>query len=159
MTQVQTQPVTASRRYPSAPMVGVAAAVIRDDGEMLLVKRGHPPRAGTWGLPGGLLDLGEKLVDGARREVLEETGVQCDVRDVVGTFEPLELDDEGRIEYHYVVIDFWARYVGGVPDAKDDAADVAWVGVDKLGDYEIAGETLSVLLAAYDAWKDDNLRD
>ncbi len=158
MTQVHTQPVTLSRRYPDAPMVGVAAAVIRDDGHILLVKRGRPPRAGTWGLPGGLLDLGEKLAAGAQREVLEETGVLCDVHEVVGAFEPLVLDDDGRIEYHYIVIDFWASYVSGQPKASDDAADVAWAAIDELDDYEVNDETQAVLLTAHAKWKQQGIR-
>ena len=135
-----TQPVTVSRRYPAAPLVGVAAVVIDARGRLLLVKRGRPPRTGSWGLPGGLLDLGERLVDGARREVYEETGVEADIRDVVGTFEPLELDGEGRIEYHYVVIDFWAHYVRGQASAQDDAADVAWASIDELDFYDLSPE-------------------
>ena len=67
-----TRPVTLNRRYPEAPLVGVAAVIFDRAGRVLLVKRGRPPRAGTWGLPGGLLDLGERLVDGVRREVREE---------------------------------------------------------------------------------------
>ncbi len=102
------RPVTLSRRYPAAPLVGVAAAVFDATGRVLLVQRGRPPAAGSWGLPGGLLDLGEKLADGARREVREECGIEIAVGSVVGVFEPLQFDDQGRIEYHYVVVDFWA---------------------------------------------------
>ena len=152
---IKTQPVTISRRYPQAPMVGAAAAVLDDSGRMLLVKRGRPPRAGTWGLPGGLLDLGERLADGARREVLEETGVECDVREVVDTFEPLQIDDDGRIEYHYIVIDFWARYIRGQAVAQDDADDVAWVSLDELDEYELNAETRLILESAYAAWLAD----
>ncbi len=131
----------------------------RPDGRLLLVKRGRPPRAGSWGLPGGLLDLGERLADGARREVYEETGVEADVRDVVGTFEPLELDGEGRIEYHYVVIDFWAHYVRGQASAQDDADDVAWASIDELDLYDLNTETRAVVLvSAHAAWQGDASR-
>lgn len=150
---IPTQPVTASRRYPAAPMVGVAAVVIDDQGRMLLVKRGRPPSAGSWGLPGGLLDLGERLADGAKREVLEETGVEANVRDVVGTFEPLQVDDEGRIEYHYVVIDFWAEYVSGEARAQDDADDVTWVRARDLDSYKLNPDTRRVLDEALTAWR------
>jgi 8-oxo-dGTP diphosphatase len=150
-----TQPVTAQRRYPAAPLVGVAAAVIDTQGRVLLVKRGRPPRAGSWGLPGGLLDLGERLTDGASREVQEETGVEIEVKDVVGTFEPIQLDEQGRIEYHYVVIDFWARHIRGEPRAQDDADAVAWVSQQHLDHYHLSADTRRVVESALAAWEAD----
>ncbi|MCB0059544.1 MAG: NUDIX domain-containing protein, partial [Caldilineaceae bacterium] len=112
-----TQPVTARRRYPEAPLVGVAAAFFNAAGEVLLAQRSRPPRAGSWGLPGGLLDLGETLEDGARREVSEECGVEVAIGGIAGVFEPIIRDEEGRLEYHYVVIDYWATWRGGTPRA------------------------------------------
>lgn len=147
------QPVTARRRYPEAPLVGVAAVVIDAGGRVLLVKRGRPPRAGSWGLPGGLLDLGERLRDGARREVLEETGVEAEIRDVVGTFEPLEFDSDGRVEYHYVVIDFWAQYICGDPSAQDDADDVTWAAAHDLDRFDLSPETRGVVESALAEWR------
>ena len=129
-----THPVTARRQYPDAPLVGVAAAVFDAQGRVLLVQRGRPPRAGSWGLPGGLLDLGERLADGARREVREETGVDIAIGGIAGVFEPITLDAEGRIEYHYVVVDFWATHLTGEPAAMDDAAAVAWVDMSGAGE-------------------------
>jgi 8-oxo-dGTP diphosphatase len=155
----KTQPVTASRRYPSAPMVGAAAVVIDDGGRILLVKRGRPPSAGTWGLPGGLLDLGERLADGAYREVLEETGIESEIRDVVGTFEPLQLDNEGDIEYHFVVVDFWAKYIRGEASAQDDADDVAWTSANELNRYGLNADTRRVIESAFAAWETDRETD
>lgn len=146
-----TEPIR--RRYPTAPLVGVGAAVFNRQGQVLLVKRGRPPRAGQWGLPGGLLELGERLADGVRREVREECGIEIDVGDVVDTFEPIERDAQGRVEYHYVVIDFWATYRSGVPQAQDDAAELAWFDVGALDQYAVAPETRSVILKAYRAWQ------
>ena len=151
-----TQPVTVQRRYPQAPLVGVAAVVIDEGGRVLLVKRGSPPRAGSWGLPGGLLDLGERLADGARREVYEETGIVADVKEIVGTFEPLQLDSQGRIEYHYVVIDFWAQYVRGDACAQDDADDVIWAGAGELDRFHLNEETHTVVESALAAWRADS---
>ena len=154
-----TQPVTAPRRYPAAPMVGVAAVVIDTQGRVLLVKRGQPPRAGSWGLPGGLLELGERLADGVRREVQEETGVESEVRDVVGTFEPIQLDSQGRIEYHYVVVDFWARYIDGEACAQDDADAVAWASLHELDRYRLSDDTRRVVESAVAAWEEDSTKD
>ncbi len=144
--------VTLSRRYPAAPLVGTGVAVFDDAGRVLLVRRGRPPRAGSWGLPGGLLDLGERLVDGARREVREECGIDVAIGGLVAAFEPMEYDAEGRLEYHYVVLDYWARHVAGTPVAGDDAAAVAWVAMDDLPAYALRPETLSVVRQAHALW-------
>ena len=147
------RPVTLSRRYPAAPLVGVAAAVFDASGRVLLVQRGRPPAAGSWGLPGGLLDLGEKLAEGVRREVREECGIEIAVGSVVGVFEPLQFDDQGRIEYHYVVVDFWASRLSGEARAQDDAAAVAWVAMDELGLYRLNPDTRRVVEDAFVAWQ------
>lgn len=141
------------RRYPKTPLVGVAAAVFRTGGDVLLVKRGRPPRAGHWGLPGGLLEVGETLRDGVRREVTEECGVDIAVGGIAGVFEPITYDDDRRIEYHYVVVDFWASLLSGEAEAHDDAAAVAWVSMADLNRYEVLGETLKVIQDAYVAWQ------
>jgi 8-oxo-dGTP diphosphatase len=148
-----TYPVTANRRYPAAPLVGVAAAIFDPAGRILLVQRARPPRAGSWGLPGGLLDLGEQLVEGARREVWEECAIDVAIRDLVAAFEPMERDEEGRIEYHYVVLDYWGEWRSGVAQAQDDAAAVAWVAIDQLADFSLAPDTFQVIMKAHAAWQ------
>lgn len=140
------------RRYPDAPLVGVAAAVFDDAGRVLLVQRGRPPRPGSWGLPGGLLEVGETLVDGVRREVREECGVEIAVGAIAGVFEPITRDADGRIEYHYIVIDFWAQWVSGVAQAQDDAAAVAWVAQDALDAYDLLPESRRVIEQAHAMW-------
>jgi ADP-ribose pyrophosphatase YjhB (NUDIX family) len=147
-----TTPITASRRYPQAPLVGVGVAVFNTQGEVLLVQRGKPPRVGQWSLPGGLIDLGERLVAAARREVMEETGVTIEIGDLITTFEPIERDATGRVEYHYVVLDFWGRYVAGEPTAQDDALAVAWVAPSELEDYAVSVEVLAVVRKGHAAW-------
>ncbi len=149
----ETWPVTLQRHYPAAPLVGVAAVVFNEEGQALLVKRGRPPRQGAWGLPGGLLDLGERLVDGVRREVREECGVEIDVRDLVAAFEPIQRDEDGRVEYHYVVLDYWATLVSGDAVAQDDADAVAWAGPGEWADYELPADTLKVVQEAYGYWE------
>ena len=148
-----TQAVTVRREYPDAPLVGVAAAVFNDLGQVLLVKRGRPPGQGSWGLPGGLLDLGESLEAGAVREVREECGVEIEIRGLAGLFQPVERDGAGRIRYHYVVIDYWASHLSGVPTAQDDAADAAWVDLSDLPGLSMNPETRSVIREAHGAWK------
>ena len=140
-----------SRRYPEAPLVGVAAVIFDADGRVLLVKRGRPPREGTWGLPGGLLDLGERLEDGVKREVREECGVEIEVGGLVAAFEPMQWDAAGRLEYHYVVLDYWARLASGEAAAHDDAAALVWLRRDELDAYALSAETRAVIEAAYAA--------
>lgn len=140
------------RRYPDAPLVGVAAAVFDDAGRVLLVQRGRPPRAGSWGLPGGLLEVGESLVAGARREVREECGIEIAVGEVAGVFEPITRDAAGRVEYHYVVIDFWACWISGVAQAHDDAAAVAWASIDALDAFALLPDSRQVILRAHALW-------
>jgi 8-oxo-dGTP diphosphatase len=147
-----TYPISIPREYPPAPLVGVAAAVFNAAGEVLLVERGRPPSQGMWGLPGGLLDLGESLADGVRREVWEECCVEIEIGGLADVFEPIQRDVEDRIQYHFVVIDFWARHIGGDPQAQDDAAAVDWVAVDQLDDLPMSAETRAVIRKGYDLW-------
>lgn len=141
------------RRYPDAPLVGAGVVVFDERGRVLLVQRGRPPRAGQWGIPGGMLELGERLVDAAAREVLEECSIEIAIGGVAGIFEPVTRDEEGRIEYHYVVIDYWARHVSGEAQAGDDAAGVAWVAMDGIDEYMLMPDSLQVVRNAYALWQ------
>ena len=147
-----TTPITVARRYPGAPQVGVGVAIYNEQGQVLLVQRGRPPGQGTWGLPGGLIDLGEPLHAAAAREVIEELGINVAVQEVVTAFESIHHDDDGRVEYHYVVLEHWARYQGGEPVAQDDAAACAWVAADQLDAYALTAQQRRVLDQTYAAW-------
>jgi ADP-ribose pyrophosphatase YjhB (NUDIX family) len=128
-------------------------AVFNEAGQVLLVQRGRPPRQGQWGLPGGLIDLGERLADAARREVWEECGIEVAIGELVTAFEPIERDEEGRVEYHYVVLDYWADHVRGEPVAQDDAAAVQWVDLENLAQLPISATTQDVIRRAHAAWQ------
>ncbi len=149
-------PITVNRRYPAAPLVGVGVVVLNEQGEVLLVKRGRPPRARQWSLPGGLIDLGERLADAARREVQEECAIEIELGDLITAFEPIEWDADGRVEYHYVVIDYWARYLSGEAQAQDDAAAVLWCSIADLATLNLRDETQAVILKAHQAWQASN---
>ncbi|MBI3957355.1 MAG: NUDIX domain-containing protein [Chloroflexi bacterium] len=145
--------MSVQREYPVAPLVGTAAAVFNDAGEVLLVQRGKPPNVGQWGLPGGLIDVGERLVEGARREVMEECGVAVEICDLVGVFEPIIRDEAGRVYYHYVVVDYWGRYLSGDLRAADDAADARWMAMERLEEVEMYGESRAVVRRAHRLWQ------
>ncbi len=120
------------RDYPRQPLVGVGAVVLRGK-EVLLVRRGTPPRQGIWTFPGGLVELGERLFDAAQRELWEETGLHAKPLDVVDVYEIIERDEEGRIRYHFVVVEILFLCQEGTPRAASDASAVRWVSVDALG--------------------------
>lgn len=132
------------RMYPGRPLVGVGA-VVWDGSRVLLERRGQPPGQGAWALPGGLIDVGETAEAAVQREVREECGIEVAVGPVLGLFEPIQRDPDGRIRYHYVVVDFLAYYRSGVAQAGDDAAALCWVTPDALGDYELHPATQAMI--------------
>ena len=113
------------REYPDSPLVGVGAIII-EDGRVLLVKRGHPPLEGEWSIPGGVLEVGETLREAAIREAREETCLTVEPADLLGVYDRVLRDDDGRTLYHYVLIDFLCRRVDGEAQAADDADEVRW---------------------------------
>ena len=142
-----------AREYPDQPVAGVGGVVVRGH-HVLLVKRAYPPRAGEWSLPGGRLELGESLADGVRREVREETGIEVEVGPLVEVFDRVHRDADGRVRYHFVIVDFLCWPIGGVLTAGDDAADARWVprdGVAGLGVNAHAVAVIEKAFAAHDA--------
>src|SRR5580704_196801 len=119
------------REYPDRPIVGVGAVVLRG-GKFLSVLRGSPPLQGEWSLPGGVLELGEMLREAVVREVLEETGIVIAPESVIEVFDRLQHDADGRVRYHYVLVDFLCEYISGEERAGDDAIGVKWVNLADL---------------------------
>jgi 8-oxo-dGTP diphosphatase len=124
------------RTYPTRPFVGVGA-VVWDGRHVLLERRGQPPAQDSWALPGGLVELGETAEEAVAREVYEECGIRVSVGPLLGLFEPIQHDGDGRVLYHFVVIDFLAHYVSGDLQRGDDAAEVRWVLPEDLSQYNV----------------------
>lgn len=120
-----------TREYPDRPIVGVGAIIIQND-KILLIRRGHAPMQGEWSLPGGVLEVGETLEEGIRREVLEETDLHIEPVAVVEVFDRIARDHAGRVQYHYVLVDFLCRVLGGTPVCGSDATDLRWTTLDDL---------------------------
>jgi 8-oxo-dGTP diphosphatase len=132
------------REYPDSPLVGVGAIIIQD-GRVLLVKRGRPPLAGEWSIPGGALELGETLRAAAVREAHEETCLTVEPAEVLGVFDRVLRDDAGRTLYHFVLIDFLCRPVAGQAQASDDADEVRWFTQAEAGELGLAEDTAEVV--------------
>jgi ADP-ribose pyrophosphatase YjhB (NUDIX family) len=137
------------REYPESPLVGVGAVIVdddRDDQRVLLIRRGQPPLLGEWSLPGGVLECGEALREAAVREAHEETGLLVETGELLGVYERVIRGDDGRVRYHYVLIDFLCRPVGGDLKAGSDAADVRWFTRDELPALNLAYDANDVVL-------------
>jgi ADP-ribose pyrophosphatase YjhB (NUDIX family) len=137
------------REYPESPLVGVGAVIVDrhdDDHRVLLIRRGQPPLLGEWSLPGGLLECGETLCEAVAREAREETGLLVETGEMLGVYERVIRDDEKQVRYHYVLIDFLCRAVGGDLKAGSDAADVRWFTRDELPPLNLAYDASDVVL-------------
>jgi 8-oxo-dGTP diphosphatase len=130
--------------YPPKPIVGVGAITIKDE-KVLLVKRGVQPSYGLWAIPGGTLKLGENMRQCAEREMLEETSVKVKAGACVYVFDFIEHDDEGKIKFHFVVVDFAADYISGEPKGADDALEACWLSAEEIDKLPVAKNTLAAL--------------
>jgi 8-oxo-dGTP diphosphatase len=124
------------RDYPDRPIIGVGAVIVRDD-HALLVRRATDPLKGEWSVPGGVVELGEKLRDAAAREAFEETGLRVKVGEVLDVFDSIFTDVDGRTQYHYVLIDFLCRPLSGEAIAGSDVSEVMWVTESGLAAIEL----------------------
>ena len=128
---------------PSAPIPAVGVVCLRGD-EVLLIRRGTPPRQGEWSLPGGRIEPGERALEAALRELREETGVEAEITGLIDVVDGL-FPEIGR---HYVLIDYAARWLSGGPAAGDDAVEARFVPLDEIEALIDWSETLRVILKA-----------
>jgi 8-oxo-dGTP diphosphatase len=132
------------REYPNRPLVGVGAIIV-DAGRVALIKRAKAPLLGEWSIPGGMLELGETVREGAEREALEETGLVVRATELLGVFDRVVLDDEERCQYHYVLIDFLCERISGDLSAAGDAADARWFTPEELTKLPLPEDTARVI--------------
>jgi len=124
------------RLYPERPMVGVGV-LIEKDGKYLLIRRAADPDRGMWSVPGGLVELGERVKDAAVREAMEETGLRVEIVDRLGVVDKVVRDEEGRVRYHFIIVQFMAWIVEGEARAMDDALEARWASLQEFPSYEL----------------------
>lgn len=136
------------REYPERPLVGVGGVVIGDGG-VVLIRRGNQPRRGEWSIPGGKLEVGETLAEGVRRELREETGLEVEVRGLIEAFDRVYRDPDGRVRFHYVILDYLCRASSLEPAAGGDALEAVWVPEGELDQYQLETNVQRVLRKAF----------
>lgn len=148
MVDRKTLKVHDTRRYPIRPHIGVGILLIRDN-HLLLVKRKYNPDAGYWSIPGGHLDLGEKVQDAAIREAYEETGFKTEITKLAGIINKIMYDEKGEIEYHYVLINYFVKQIEGDADqppvADDDALEAKFVPFEELKYFKLTDSLIELL--------------
>jgi ADP-ribose pyrophosphatase YjhB (NUDIX family) len=132
------------RSYPDRPYVGVGAVIV-EAGAVLLVKRKYEPLAGQWSLPGGAVEVGETLEASVAREMLEETGLEIEVGPVIEVFDRITRDEDGRVQYHFVLVDYLCWPVGGIVEAGSDVAEAIFVDPADLGPYKLTAKAMAVI--------------
>src|SRR5579862_2993622 len=137
------------REYPERPIIGVGGVVI-SDGRVLLVRRAGPPLQGRWSIPGGILEVGETLIEGVRRELAEETGMDVRVRTLIEVLERIDRDGSGKLQYHFVVQDYKREAARGTARAGSDVTEVAWAAPAELEKYELTEIASRVILKAFE---------
>ena len=148
MVDKEKQSVFDTRKYPIHPHVGVGILLLRNN-YLLLVKRKYDPDAGYWSIPGGHLDLGEKVKKAAEREAFEETGFKVKVTKLAGIIDKIMYDKNGKIEYHYVLLNYFVEQIEGVfdqpPRAADDALEAKFVTFEELKNYNLTNSLIELL--------------
>ena len=144
------------REYPERPIVGVGGVVI-DEGRALLIRRGSEPLLGEWSIPGGTLELGETLEEGVARELLEETGLQVRVLELIEVFDRIYLESPAGVDaakkrprFHYVIVDYLCERIAGEAVAGSDVTDVAFAGEEELEKYRLTETVTRILRKAFD---------
>ncbi|MBV9087329.1 MAG: NUDIX hydrolase [Acidobacteriaceae bacterium] len=135
------------RDYPDRPIVGVGAVIV-EDGRALVVRRGSEPLKGEWSIPGGVLELGETLREGAAREALEETGLVVEAGEVLEVVDRIMRDPDGKTQYHFVLVDFLCRRTSGEACAGGDAVEVRWAAEEELDSLKISDAAAAIIRKA-----------
>jgi len=147
--------MTSSREYPERPVVGIGGVII-DQGRTLLIRRGSEPLLGEWSIPGGMLEIGESLEQGVARELLEETGIEVKVLELIEVFDRIYAEDwstsaeaKGRPRFHFVIADYLCQRLSGEPRAGSDVTDVAFAREEELARFQLTETATRILKKAF----------
>jgi len=124
------------REYPSQPIVGVGAVILQE-GKILLAKRGSEPGKGKWSIPGGLVELGETVAKAVVREVKEETNLDVEVLRLIDAVDNIIRDPNRKLQYHFVILDYFTKLKGGTLQSSSDVLDTRWVRIEEAEDYDL----------------------
>src|SRR5215469_1108034 len=141
---------TQGREYPERPIVAVGGVVIHDS-RVLLIRRGQPPLEGRWSIPGGILEIGERIAEGIERELREETGVRVRVLDLIEIYEKVLRDKQNEAKYHFVILDYACEFVEGTARAGGDVTEAAWVREEQLDSLALTTAAKRVIRKAFSA--------
>lgn len=139
-----------SRSYPQRPFLAVSAAIVRDDDRLLVVRRSNPPAQGVYTLPGGVVEVGETLTEAIAREVMEETGLTIEPVALAGYREAIVRDGEDRVERHFVILCFAARWQGGEPVLNEELSEAHWLRPDELAGLTTTAGLAEIVASAYE---------
>jgi len=144
------------REYPGRPLVGVGAVILGNQG-VVLIKRGKPPRAGSWSLPGGAQKVGETVFEAAIREIKEETGLESKIHGLIDVVDSITKDTDGHVKYHYTLVDVWATPINDAnPKAGGDAADAGWISMNDIRTLGLWSETIRIIEKAHALWRESH---
>lgn len=133
------------RLYPRFPVVAASAVVIRE-GQILMIKRSNEPNKGKWSIPGGRVELGETVYEAAQREVFEECNIEIEISRLLSVGNNIIRDNEGRVKYHYVLIDLLGEYKSGEIAAQSDAEEYRWVKIEELAGLDMTPQLRTLLM-------------
>jgi len=141
------------REYPEQPIVGVSAVIFVNK-SVLLVRRKQEPAKDQWSLPGGAVELGEGILEALARELQEELSIKIGVGGLVGVFDKIFHDHKNRVQYHYVLVDYWGWIVEGNPRPASDVSDALLVPLDELEEFDVDQGLKEAIRKAHGAWRE-----
>ena len=142
------------REYYKFPILSAGGVIFIDD-KVVIIKRKTEPDSGKWTIPGGAINVGERIRDGLRREIFEETALKVKVGNLIDIAEKIFKDNEGKIIYHYVILDYICKYISGSMKASSDAEELMLVKMDDLDKFELVNGTMRVIEKTFDLVKQE----
>ncbi len=134
------------REYPEYPLPAVSCVLFNEKGQVLMVRRGNPPAQGKWSLPGGVVKTGEELENALKREMLEECGLEVEIDSLLSVSSRIVKNKDGKIQYHFILLDYFCKWIGGSLKAGSDASAIQWVTIDEIKSLEVTEGVVDVIL-------------